>query len=365
MVAYYLSCHLNSSNPLQLTQSKFNSGSSCDDSVCLAACTFPLMFPCGDIFWDQSLRGLAMFFFMLRFIEIGTFPRGLTANWSPRDYYEFIGTSDNDSLRLLAVKAEKTNPQRTSSYQARTFKYKDRNILFYIWQSSRLIGSLLILTWSQAYLETYPYNRDKRFWTFLMPWDREGVLEVFAFAIQLFTVIDLLYTPGTLIMVHFLQAPFTPVCDSPYFSTSLRDFWSNRWNRYIKTTIHRISFAPTVQYLRLVDPRPEAQETHYAIATLVAFAMSALVHEYAVVMLIPYEWVPGESAIFFMIHGVFCVATERWKKYGLFGLADDVASRWIGWIATALFFLVTSPFFVGPFMRSGVFLQMPVPLLLK
>ncbi|KAJ3028786.1 UNVERIFIED_CONTAM: hypothetical protein HDU68_000909 [Siphonaria sp. JEL0065] len=315
------------------------------------------------------------------FIEIGTFARTFTSKWSMLDYYEFIGVSDNEPIRRLLAKENTDKLSKHNPWTPKIAQYKDRGLRYYGYQAVRLGITFVALVWAHAYLEKYPYNRDTRKLKFLMPWDVEGVLENLAFGVQLFCTMDILYTLGTLMIVNSVGAPYTPIMDRPYFSTSLRDFWSNRfgnqistsntsypknphhrWNQPIKITIHRISFAPTLKLLKKLDPRKEAHQTHFAIATLVAFGMSCLLHEYAIVMLLPYEWIPGENSVFFLSHGIACVAVERFKRMTGFSLSGaGIFGSVVGWIGTVLFFLVTSPFFVGPHGRAGWFMGFPIP----
>ncbi|KXS13323.1 hypothetical protein M427DRAFT_58843 [Gonapodya prolifera JEL478] len=41
--------------------------------------------------------------------------------------------------------------------------------------------------------------------------------------------------------------PMNPLFQNPLFSTSMRDFWSGRWNMLVKNTFHRAVFDPSVQ----------------------------------------------------------------------------------------------------------------------
>jgi hypothetical protein len=41
--------------------------------------------------------------------------------------------------------------------------------------------------------------------------------------------------------------------NSPFQSTSFRDFWSNRWNMSVKINLHRIGFQPVMAVLRWIS----------------------------------------------------------------------------------------------------------------
>ncbi|KAJ3288813.1 hypothetical protein HDU79_004567 [Rhizoclosmatium sp. JEL0117] len=279
----------------------------------------------------------------------------LTSKWSFPVYLEFIAVSDNEPVRIYTSK----RPDRTSKtnlWKPKVVSHKDRTLSYYVTEFIRLSIVLTALTFANAYLDNHPFSNTHTL-TLLMPWETRAVLEHLAFFTQLYCTIDLCYTIGTLALCTLLHAPYTPVMDSPYLSTSLRDFWSNRWNQAIKITIHRIAFAPVLSVLETWDSRKEAREWRNAGATMAAFGMSAVLHEYAVFALSPGQWIPGEQSLFFVTHGVACVVVE-WVKRRTGWRVGGV----VGWIGTVLFFLVTGPLFAGPFMRGDIFSEIvPVP----
>ncbi|KAJ3028788.1 UNVERIFIED_CONTAM: hypothetical protein HDU68_000911 [Siphonaria sp. JEL0065] len=175
------------------------------------------------------MRGVALIFFPLRFIEISTFPRSFTAKWRMLDYYEFIGVSDNEPIRrFVAAKHNPDKLSKTDSWRPKVAQYKDRTLSYYLYQTLRLGITFIVLTLVHAVLEKYKYKEYASKLKLLNVWDFESVLVNVAFGVQLFTSMDILYTFNTLVIVNCIGAPYTPIFDKPYFSTSLRDFWSNR-----------------------------------------------------------------------------------------------------------------------------------------
>ncbi|KAI9342361.1 hypothetical protein BDR26DRAFT_933694 [Obelidium mucronatum] len=322
----------------------------------------PMLFPCDHVFYNYGMRGVSLIFFMMRFLEVATFPRSFTSKWTMREYYEFIGVSDNEPIRKFTSKNHQDKLSKTDPWMPKVAQARDRTLGYYLRQAARLLVMLVIMTFTTAYLEKYPFGENSKKMQLLNLLDLKSVLVNIMFGAQLFSSMDLMYTTGTLMIVDLLGAPYTPIFDKPYFSTSLRDFWSNRWNQPIKITIHRIFFAPTLALLRKLDPTKDARQTHLMIATLVSFAGSALLHEYACIMLIPHEWIPGEMSIFFMSHGIACVL---WERLNLLSSLSISWKRFVGWIMTLFFLLLTSPFFNGPFARSEQFLEFPVPQSMK
>ncbi|ORY45527.1 hypothetical protein BCR33DRAFT_169687 [Rhizoclosmatium globosum] len=225
------------------------------------------------------------------------------------DYYEFIAISDNEPVRRWTAKRAKP-ASKTNLWRPKLVTYEERTLLYYIWQVGRLGVVFFFLALSSAYLEKYPFQSQTRKLQFLMPWDITGILEAVALGTKCMSILDLAYTIGTLPIVHLVKAPYIPVLDSPYLSTSLRDFWSNRWNQPIKITIHRIAFAPTLKYLEDINGGIDRRRFNVMVATLSAFVWSSLLHEYVCAMLVHEHWIPGEQSVFFLLHGIGCILVE-------------------------------------------------------
>ena len=83
------------------------------------------------------------------------------------------------------------------------------------------------------------------------------------------------------------------VFHAPLLSTSPRDFWSHRWNRYVSTFARRSVFLPLGGARRPLR------------TSMLVFAMSGLMHEY-LVLACGQAWSPyaGWTMAFFLLHGV-------------------------------------------------------------
>lgn len=122
-----------------------------------------------------------------------------------------------------------------------------------------------------------------------------------------------------------------PLHRAPIRSASLTEFWGVRWNRVIGAYLRDHAFRPLLRY------------TNPTLATLLAFALSALLHAYPM-------WVglgvrgASFAAAFFMVHGVLLTI----ERYG--GVA-----RWprpLGRAFVIACFLLTMPLFAEPFFLS-------------
>ncbi|KAI8839373.1 hypothetical protein BJ741DRAFT_706826 [Chytriomyces cf. hyalinus JEL632] len=319
----------------------------------------PVLFPCSNYAADSCIKGF-YFFFLMRTLEMSTFPRTMNRKWSITDYGEFVATSSNNSVRQL----ESMQQVARREWKPRTVQPSERTFNYFLRVFIRLMITTMAYAVGKAYCLKHAYvSLDG----FLNPFHAARLMDHAMFAVTFFCDIELAYTLGTLPMVMLFKAPYTPIFDQPYFATSLRDFWSRRWNYPIKLTIHRLAFIPTQQLLsysgdtkKKVGAAPPLW--HSMIATLSAFALSALFHEYIVFILIRGE-THGTSSIFFMIHGMLCIAHVWFQKASGFGKTWGTGVFWNGvsWLLTMSVLFVTCPLFVGPYARSGVMLQFPIP----
>jgi hypothetical protein len=137
----------------------------------------------------------------------------------------------------------------------------------------------------------------------------------------------------------------------PYFATSLRDFWSRRWNAYVKTLLHRISF--------IVIPKLIGTNKTMTKATsgFIAFAISAVFHEY--LFMVSYGRWSGKNMIFFLLHGVLTrleIASQSLVK------TTYPMGKLLGWAWTMGILLVTSPLFFDPWIETNYLVNLKTNL---
>jgi hypothetical protein len=144
------------------------------------------------------------------------------------------------------------------------------------------------------------------------------------------------------------NVPMNPVFPSfPFASTSIRDFWSYRWNNLIKSSLHLMSF---IVIPKLIDPIRPMSKT---VKGFVAFALSGCIHEYAI-WFMSSKW-SGRNLLFFLLHG-FLISFEI--KIKLPTKPNTLFGKLIGWIWTIGIFLITSPLFFDPLIETGLFANM-------
>ncbi|KAJ3065401.1 hypothetical protein HDU99_004174, partial [Rhizoclosmatium hyalinum] len=61
---------------------------------------------------------------------------------------------------------------------------------------------------------------------------------------------------------------------TPYLATSLREFWSERWNTLVKDFLAMVVFSPVIKVLT----KKGSREMTFMVACLAAFVFSGLLH---------------------------------------------------------------------------------------
>ncbi|KAJ3073653.1 hypothetical protein HDU98_000995 [Podochytrium sp. JEL0797] len=332
------------------------------------------------------IRGSMASYLLLRMSELVTFPRESTNAWTPFEYVEFMVNSDNETLRLRrqlahqkkhdadpghhdlqksqAVHHASQKPKRSTT----TVAYAEMNRQFYTRVTIEMAGLYALFAVTCAYVDKYPYEFDAYF---VSPLDLAGVLPNLMLGIMLYCQLHLTYTMWRIPVTMLLRLPFTPLFNSPLKSTSLRDFWSHRWNTVIQSVLHRVAFKPTLAFVSQnhtcchMSGKHSCMHRsfHLRVASVVTFVASAVYHEYMIAMFMPNES-HGSNFSFFLLHGVLCLAQIKAQKWTGFGISWGKGVGWdvMGGVVTWLVVLATSPLFAGAFARSGLLATLPVPM---
>ncbi|KAI8612560.1 hypothetical protein BC830DRAFT_1136118 [Chytriomyces sp. MP71] len=331
-----------------------------------------LLFSCEtELVQQMGLCGssIAMLF---RALEAATCPRTVNAAWSFRDYAEFMLTSDNETLRVISkarddkerkIRQEKNLPLKPPKWKPFTYTAQERGLAFYVQFLVRMMVTILIYIYCRTALEKYGFEHRVGF---VAPWDVKSFHDHICYALLVYAGLEFGYFGTMFIVATILRTPLVYIFHYPHLSTSPRDFWSYRWNYAVKEILHRLSFLQTLSLLALFisgkGTRPPA--SHCAIASLAAFLLSAIIHEYLVFLFLEHRF--GENTCFFLLQAVFCFAQVELQRATGFGRTwgRGFFGSLFGWTCTMLLLLCTSPLFIGPYARAGFLLhemQIPVP----
>ncbi len=149
---------------------------------------------------------------------------------------------------------------------------------------------------------------------------------------------------GMILILHFglfdlsntgwraLRVDAAPIMNHPLCSTSVSEFWGRRWNAAFNDLAVRLVF------------RPVARHTGILAATLIAFAVSGLIHE--LVISLPAGAGFGLPTAYFLLQGLAVVAERKWTV---------LRSGTPGWFFTMI--VVAAPaycLFHPPFVRNVI-----------
>ncbi|KAJ3091641.1 hypothetical protein HK100_007132 [Physocladia obscura] len=159
---------------------------------------YPFAVLCDDPFLQQVGAFASMILFVLRALEIATFPRNVTSGWSLINYTEFLASSDNADLRFRRQIAEnKLELERQEKKLPPLPKKKNgpfiatpsqRGLLFYAQFWTRMGATLLFYAFAKAYFELYPYEVR---YGFISPLDTKGLTDVALVGGMVYCILEL------------------------------------------------------------------------------------------------------------------------------------------------------------------------------
>ncbi|KAI9342267.1 hypothetical protein BDR26DRAFT_282162 [Obelidium mucronatum] len=343
--------------------------------------SFCALFPTTDPLMDVMIRGSLILYMFFRSAMAVACPK---QKWTPFEYAEFMVNGDNQALRKWkeAAAIEKKDGTQKPKRPSRHSNAVDPSVMnSHYFKGVALQFSIHygIYIFARAYFEKYPYEYEGMF---VWPLDWEGAVPNVMLGILIYSqlsITSMWRIPASAI----LRIPHFPIFDAPYRATSLRDFWSHRWNLGIKTLFHTIAFKPTLKYLDSLHPSDSKtciydknshnhkhRSSHYChhhslnlrIASIVAFLASALYHEAVLIF-----FMPGQphfvNGAFFLLHGVLCLLQLKLQKITGFGYSWGRGKMWdwVGWAATMWVLVTTSPLFARGYARSGLLMSVVVP----
>jgi hypothetical protein len=221
------------------------------------------------------------------------------------------------------------------------FSARRQNLLIIIRGLSQLV-CLRILLHFTPYSVLRLHSRNARF--FSLSHFLTYTLYGFIFYFALGMVINILFgLMGFMWNIHvrtiYPGYPFLPI--------SLHDFWSRRWNIYVKSILHRIAFIA----LPKLTGFKEKSNARFISAGIFAFVISGLLHEFMYTVSMD-RWSGGKNMLFFLVHGML-VGIELVLK-GLLR-RKQLVSSFIGWIYTIVALYSTGHLFCDPWIETDCF----------
>jgi hypothetical protein len=185
-------------------------------------------------------------------------------------------------------------------------------------------------------------------------------LDIHLLGLALSLMMEVLTTIGGHFAALTFKTQYVPIMNAPYFATSVRNFWSDRWNLIVQRGLKRVVFDPTLVLLgHEIKKAKRFPASHLAFASLMTFVVSGIMHEWTI-------WIncvqPSryEQLLYFTMHGFITILEVTIRKLTLRSTGVDLAKVIpypIQLLYTHLVLMTTSPLFMNPYIREGFFLK--------
>jgi hypothetical protein len=127
---------------------------------------------------------------------------------------------------------------------------------------------------------------------------------------------------------------------SPWFSSSPREFWSQRWNKLFRDMFHDLCYSKLFK-----------NYMNSTASALLAFVFSAFLHELGIILAFGAENANFDNFYFFFLHGIVTILQVILENHW------PAVSKRVPWavkvLINGLFFAYSAQFFFGPYERVG------------
>ncbi|KAI9357942.1 hypothetical protein DFJ73DRAFT_174237 [Zopfochytrium polystomum] len=208
----------------------------------------------------------------IRVMELVTLEKRETLKWRWVQYCEFLATGH-------ATDPSKPNPNAVPAAK--------RTLSFHLRQSAFAAACYIVLCFCASYLVKYkPFdvvpvrdashgpNTSPHRHLFADPTKPKQVLDVVVFGVALWTLMEVIDFCVILPFCEVLQIDYVPCMRAPFLATSLRDFWSRRWNGIVKSMLHRLVFLPLAYIFDAASSVVSPTEAHGTATTAKAASKS-------------------------------------------------------------------------------------------
>ena len=187
----------------------------------------------------------------------------------------------------------------------------------------------------------------------------------FALALALYCLLGVMEDGLGAVTASVIGLVVKPSFNNPITHTSsLRDFWSFRWNRHVASLLRELVYEPVVSGVLVLRPKKKYDGAkgrpsigRRIVGTLLTFFASGVMHE--IHFLYMTHGFAGDWLIFFTLQGFFVVVEHAARK---FIASRPTLAKWLAKVPKVLrilmtisFLLVTGSYhYFPPVRRSGL-----------
>ncbi|KAJ2996316.1 hypothetical protein HDV02_006637 [Globomyces sp. JEL0801] len=323
----------------------------------------PLMFRSDSANLMNSAAGFFYLAITLRFIDIAQLPQKITQKLTLTDYMEYLLAFElNPKYQPLVsqkVEPDQQKNMKVCARVAKTVQYEDLTANYFQSLFFKTVFKLAIYESMVCYLLYYRRNWIPK--PFELFYDFWSLLDCYIYGVSFSIGLDI----AIVIFSHsnslIFKVPYVPVMNHPYLSTSVRQFWGERWNLIIQTSLRRAVFNPVIKMFGYDSNLSTRTFPAWLLilASFSTFVFSAIMHEWFVFILCDLP-TTGEQLVFFTLHGIICILEVVGRKAVQKTIGVDIASiipTWLQIIYATSIVVFTSPWFLNPLVRENVLLK--------
>ncbi|KAI8902212.1 hypothetical protein BC833DRAFT_645476 [Globomyces pollinis-pini] len=299
----------------------------------------------------------------LRFLDVCQLPLNYTQKWNFISYIEYLLTFENKPIKSNKKKNHRKKKAakvvQLTVREASTVPYHSQTFDYYV--SVALKTALKGLIYSAIIVHLIINRSDWQPKNFELFTDFASLRDCYLYGLALSLGMDIFVTFLSHSYSLYFHIPYVPIMNRPYLSTSVRNYWADRWNLIVQTSLRRAVFIPV---LRIFGHSPDNSKNRIPawllmVASLSTFVFSALMHEWLIYLVcdLPTTW---EQMVFFSFHGLIClvevVGRKSVKKLTGVDLAYSIPN-FIQVIYATSVLVFFSPWFLNPFIREHTLLK--------
>ena len=332
-------------------------------SPVLTLLLIPLVFTCESpiVFVTVTMQ---VFVVSLRLLDIAMVPRDVVLKWKIVDYAEYAFTFETKNSRMAHQDAlkKKTSKSTAEPQFDNSVPFEKRDADYYGYLAVRIMALALSYNMSMKYIELLVDPASVATLSFT-PLNAKAFMDQICIGVAIYSSYNIAYTIVYHLIAEVFQIAYQPCMNNPFISLGLQEFWSNRWNYPVKTSLKNAAFIPTMKFLKNSTGKPPSW--HMVAASFSSFLLSAVIHEWLILALCntPTYF---EHLAFFLLHGLLTVLEVMMRKAtrNIFGVDPYkcIPSHVIQ-IGTWFVMIWTANLFTAPLIRDGALVGSKFPIM--
>ncbi|KAI8897067.1 hypothetical protein BC833DRAFT_621591 [Globomyces pollinis-pini] len=293
-------------------------------------------------------------YYALRFSDMGFIDQSTLKQWTFVEYINYTLTFQKPKL------TNDTDPPKRIVDEHRV-PYKNQDVSHYLKVILKTIVKFLIFFGIVKHLRKSKPNWNPKPFE-MTSWNSfENARDVYLLGLALEMFVDAWSTFLCHLASIAFCIPYLPLMNRPYLATSVRQFWSKKWNLLIHHSLRQSIFLPTLRVFGYAKPSSKEKVPLWCLmfGSLMTFAFSGLMHEWLIFVIFDTPSC-GEQQVFFTLQGILCimevVVDNFILTYFKINLSDSIPKPF-QILYTTIIITLTGPLFMNPYIREGIYFK--------